>query len=84
MKKHNVNFCHTSYKIINEQDKLLGSQIAKPYISYFDLLRSCDIGLSTVLVKKKILKKKKFYLQRKKNIFSVRFAFKFKNIKIFF
>ena len=60
MKKHNVNFCHTSYKIINEQDKLLGSQIAKPYISYFDLLRSCDIGLSTVLVKKKILKKKVF------------------------
>ena len=40
MKKYNVNFSHTSYKIIDEKDNLIGRQMAKPYITYLDLLRS--------------------------------------------
>jgi len=71
MKKYNVNFCHTSYKIINEKDNLIGKQTAKSYISYFDLLKSCDIGLSTVLVKKEILKKKMFSKLKTKEDYSL-------------
>jgi teichuronic acid biosynthesis glycosyltransferase TuaG len=71
MKKYNVNFSHTSYKIIDEKDKSIGKQMAKPYISYLDLLKSCDIGLSTVLIKKKILKKKMFSKLKTKEDYSL-------------
>jgi len=71
MKKYNVNFSHTSYKIIDEKDNLIGRQIAKPYISYSDLLKSCDIGLSTVLIKKKILKNKIFPKLKTKEDYSL-------------
>jgi teichuronic acid biosynthesis glycosyltransferase TuaG len=60
MKKNKINFCHTSYRIINEENNLLGRQIVEKYISYDDLMRSCDIGLSTVVVKKDIIKKNNF------------------------
>jgi teichuronic acid biosynthesis glycosyltransferase TuaG len=60
MKKNKISFCHTSYKIINENDDLRGVQIAERHISYYDLLKSCDVGLSTVVLEKKIIKKNKF------------------------
>ena len=60
MKKNKIGFSHTSYRIINEKNNLLGKQIAEKYTSYYDLLKSCDIGLSTVVVKKNIIKKNNF------------------------
>jgi teichuronic acid biosynthesis glycosyltransferase TuaG len=60
MRRNNFNFSHTSYKIIDENNNLLGKQIAKKNTSYADLLRSCDIGLSTVIVKKDIIAKNNF------------------------
>lgn len=60
MKKNKINFCHTSYRIINEKNNFLGRQIIEKCISYDDLLRSCDIGLSTVIVKKDIIKNNNF------------------------
>jgi teichuronic acid biosynthesis glycosyltransferase TuaG len=60
MKNNKIDFSHTSYKIIDEKNNLLGRQIVEKCISYDNLLRSCDIGLSTVIVKKNIIKKNNF------------------------
>jgi teichuronic acid biosynthesis glycosyltransferase TuaG len=55
MKKNNLNFSHTSYSIINQDSKIVGKFIIKKKIDYQNLLASCDIGLSTVIISKKIL-----------------------------
>ena len=60
MKKNKINFSHSSYRIIDDKNNFLGQQIAKKYISYYDLLKSCDIGLSTVVVKKDLILKNNF------------------------
>ena len=60
MEKRNLNFSHTNYKVINDKDKIIGTMKIKKKINYNDLLKSCDIGLSTVVVKSKILKKNLF------------------------
>ena len=57
MFKKKIEFCFTSYKIIDSTGKILGSRISTKNIEYKDLIKSCDIGLSTVMLKKKILKK---------------------------
>ena len=60
MKHHKLSFCHSSYEIINKKGKNISEFIIKKKINYEDLLKSCDIGLSTVMCTKKILKGKKF------------------------
>ena len=55
MEKNNQVFSHTSYQIINEENKLISSRKAKSTIKFDGLLSSCDIGLSTVMLKKKII-----------------------------
>jgi teichuronic acid biosynthesis glycosyltransferase TuaG len=47
---------HTSYQIINENGKVLSERTAKK-LNYKNLLNSCDIGLSTVIIKKNLFKK---------------------------
>ena len=59
MKKHNINISHTSYSIINDINKRISFRRAKNLI-FKDLIKSCDVGLSTVIIEKKILKKNKF------------------------
>jgi len=60
MKKKRINFSHTNYSIINKYSKIIGKFRIKKKIDYHNLLKSCDIGLSTVMVSKKILLKNKF------------------------
>ena len=60
MKKNNINFSHTSYKIIDYKGKTIGYRKAKSKLNYKSILRSCDIGLSTVIIKKNFLKGNKF------------------------
>lgn len=55
MKKKNIKFSYTGYHIINNKNSLIGKMPVKKKISYKDLLKSCDIGLSTVVLKKNIL-----------------------------
>ncbi len=55
MKSLNIDVCHTSYDILNEFGKIIGSRVVSSELRFNDLLKSCDIGLSTVLIKKKIL-----------------------------
>ena len=60
MVKNNFNITHTSYDIINSNDKIVGYRVAKKIQNYKSLISSCDIGLSSVMIKKEILKKYKF------------------------
>ena len=55
-----LDFSFTSYTAINENDNFLYNIPAKNFLTYADLLKSCDIGLSTVMIKKQILKKFQF------------------------
>ena len=57
MKKNGIDASHTSYTIINSNNKIIGSRNAKD-MSYKLLLKSCDIGLSTVILKKEIITNK--------------------------
>ena len=57
MKKSLVDISHTSYHIINSANKIIGNRIAKN-MNHKLLLSSCDIGLSTVMLNKKLLTKK--------------------------
>ena len=57
MKKNGINASHTSYTIINSNNKIIGSRNAND-MSYKLLLKSCDIGLSTVVLKKEIITSK--------------------------
>ena len=57
MKKNNYSITHTSYEVINSNNKVLSYRKARNFKEYQSLLKSCDIGLSTVLIKKKILDK---------------------------
>lgn len=60
MKKNKLSFSHTSYDIIDKDGKKISSFNINRKIQYEDLLRSCDIGLSTVMCSKKLLQKNKF------------------------
>ena len=54
------DFSHTSYSIINDRNKVTGLRVAKSYSDINKLIKSCDIGLSTVMLKNRILKKFNF------------------------
>ena len=60
MKKYNLDFSHTSYFVIDKNSKKIGSLKIKEKLNYNNLIKSCDIGLSTVVAKKKVFIKNKF------------------------
>ena len=45
---------HTSYSIIDKNNSVVGKREAKTNLDYDSLLKSCDIGLSTVMMKKNL------------------------------
>ena len=55
MKKFKIDACHTSYEVINDIGKIISMKKAKNKLNFNNLLNSCDIGLSTVIIKKKLL-----------------------------
>ena len=57
MKKNNYQISHTSYFIINEKKKIIGQRKARDLLSINEVLKSCDIGLSTVIIEKKVITK---------------------------
>lgn len=60
MEKNKINFCFSSYNKIDFRGKKIKSVIAPKNQSFQNLLRDCKIGLSTVILKKKMLKNHKF------------------------
>ena len=57
MYKYKILISHTSYNIINELGKKISIRKAKKKLYFKNLLNSCDIGLSTVMVDLSFLKK---------------------------
>ena len=57
LNKNKCNICHTSYEIIDKNNFKIGFRKARNFTSANELLTSCDIGLSTVLIKKSLLNK---------------------------
>ena len=57
MEFNKISMSHTSYNIVNEQGKKIISQPAKKKIFFEDLIKSCDIGLSTVMLNLQFIKK---------------------------
>ena len=60
MKKNNLDITHTSYSVINENGKKLYNVLAKHELTYQNLLKSCEIGLTTVIIKRPIFNNFKF------------------------
>ena len=60
MKESNLEFSFTSYEIINDKNLKIGFREAQKNLSFKQLRYSCDIGLSTVIIKKELLNDKKF------------------------
>ncbi len=55
MKKNNYKISHTSYYIMDEKKKIIGQRRARDILSINDILKSCDIGLSTVVLEKNVI-----------------------------
>lgn len=56
MKKNKIECSHTNYEIIDYNNKIIGKRLARSFYKVDDLIKSCDIGLSTVILSKKISK----------------------------
>ena len=57
MSINRIPISHTSYNIINELGKKISTRESKKILYFQDILNSCDIGLSTVMIDLKFLKK---------------------------
>ena len=64
MEKNNILFSHTSYYVINANNKIISSRLARKKIIFQDLIKSCDIGLSTVILNSSLLVKNKLLFPR--------------------
>ncbi len=82
MLNNKIEFCFTSYSIINKKNSIIKFVKAKKNISYEDLIKSCDIGLSTVMLKKKLLKKIKFTKIKTKEDYILWLKLSKKNVKM--
>ena len=55
MEKNNLDLSYTAYSTINSNGKVIKKNFFQNKTNYNDLIKSCDIGLSTVMVKKEFL-----------------------------
>tara|TARA_Y100000992_G_scaffold293385_1_gene251950 strand:- start:11197 stop:11937 length:741 start_codon:yes stop_codon:yes gene_type:complete len=53
MIKNNFKISHTSYEVINSENTIKKIRKSKIFFNFDELLKSCDIGLSTVMIYKK-------------------------------
>jgi len=83
MQDQAISFCHTSYKIINEKDEFVTIRKARNFMAIDDLIKSCDIGLSTVLIEKEVLGSNKFPDLKTKEDFVLWLKLLSKNIRIY-
>ena len=62
--KNKQVFSHTSYNVINSKNEIIYSRVAKPIIKFEELIKSCDIGLSTVVLNINFIKKNNFLFSK--------------------
>jgi teichuronic acid biosynthesis glycosyltransferase TuaG len=61
MKKNHLVISHTSYSGINDNFDILYRRIAKKVTDFNNLISSCDIGLSTVMLNTNFIKKNNLF-----------------------
>ena len=84
METNNYEITHTSYSIIDEYQMIIGKRIARNFLKLKDLLKSCDIGTSTVIIKKSLIDDSiKFASLKTKEDFVLWLKLLEKNIKIY-
>ena len=83
MKRREIIFSHTSYSIVDGQNMIISKRNAKNFLRLKDLIKSCDIGLSTVMIKKSYLKTNKFPNLKTKEDFVLWLKLLSKNVKIY-
>ena len=83
MQDQAITFCHTSYKIINEKGEFISSRKARNFMTINDLIKSCDIGLSTVLIEKDTIGSNKFPEIKTKEDFVLWLQLLSKDIRIY-
>ena len=66
MKKLNIDFSYTAYNIIDKNGIKIGLREFHDNVNFKKLINSCDIGLSSVILKKNILKKFNLYFPNTK------------------
>jgi len=82
MKINKVEFSYTDYSIIDKNEKKIKIIRAPKIITYQNLLFSCDIGLSTVMINSRLLKKEKFPKLKTKEDYLLWIKLSKKNIKM--
>ena len=60
MRQKKISFSFCNYTIINKNNRFIKKIIAPKNITFQKLLYSCDIGLSSVILKSDLLKNNKF------------------------
>ena len=60
MQQYNINFSFTSYDIIDQNNNFIKIRKAPNYVDFLKLRSSCDIGLSTVIIKNRIFDNNKY------------------------
>ncbi len=55
MNENKIKFSHTSYHIVDKEKKIIGRRKSRNIFNFKDLLWSCDVGTSTVMIKKELL-----------------------------
>ena len=60
MKKENIKFSHSNYYIIDSNSKIISKFVVPKKILFKHLIKSCDIGLSSVIISKSIMKNNSF------------------------
>ncbi len=60
MKQLNLNFSFTSYDIVDEDSNFISKRKADDHVNFKKLQNSCDIGLSTVIIKKNIFDNQRY------------------------
>ena len=64
MKNLRIDFSYTSYEIIDKSNNIIGFRDASYDTSFKSLLSSCDIGLSTVVLKKKLFDNQNYFFPK--------------------
>mgnify|MGYP006079353389 CR=1 FL=1 len=68
IKKNNLDICYTDYLAVNDDNKTLYKVRTPKTLLYKDLLKECPIACSSVILKKKYLKKINLRFLKQKRI----------------
>ena len=71
MKKKKIKISFTAYTIIDKNNSIIGKRASKPIVHYKDLVNSCDIGLSTVIIERDLFRKYFFSKNKTKEDYSL-------------